>query len=515
MLRVAAIGILSFACLLIVHTFRQLHGAPDNEAGVLLRRLAAARRSIAELKRARWQLTHSVAEQPSVFDADPASAGQANPFNGGEFRRQRFATATDAGRPLVLALHFPQFYASSDGFASRWDVVRNGEGYSSHISHNKHSGTATAAAAAAAAPLSQPSELGYYNLLQFQPRRSQRVLAEQYGVDGFVYQHCWRGGVGGGGSGRGRAAAGGGAAATMDGVLQAMLRDGEPDLPFALLWADTQACAARPAFSGAGAGVGVVGVGAGAGAGEGAKAGAEAGEAEADGGGLDGPVQWGAHWEWLLPFLRHPNCIRINGAPLLLVHRGGRGGEGGGGGGGGSDGGGGDGGGGGGGGGRGGGGGNRGARARARKLQFLRHRAAEEAGVGGLHIVRVVDRDVPAEDSNADLGGGEGEGEGEDALLQFVAPEARVPPAGVPGQQRQRQRQRQQQQQQQQQQRQRQRQRQRERQQQQQSPSTYPFSVSRPSSAFSSYRSLAHIRHDCSDVATASLTSFGRPRAAR
>jgi hypothetical protein len=69
----------------------------------------------------------------------------------------------------------------------------------------------------------RPTELGYYDLLDVDIRRRQGLLAKEYGVDGFIYHHYWFYHMFLG--------------ASLNAVVDKMLEDGHPDLPFALNWA--------------------------------------------------------------------------------------------------------------------------------------------------------------------------------------------------------------------------------------------------------------------------------------
>ena len=116
---------------------------------------------------------------------------------------------------FVLALYFPQFHKDvmndlhwGDGYTD-WDNILK------KPSFNRYGH-----------PVLEPSELGYYDLMDTNVRKAQACLAKRYGVDGFVYHHYWF------------------YDPKVDVVpvlarpLLAMLLDGEPDLPFALNWAN-------------------------------------------------------------------------------------------------------------------------------------------------------------------------------------------------------------------------------------------------------------------------------------
>ena len=72
-------------------------------------------------------------------------------------------------------------------------------------------------------PILRPTELGYYDLLDPEIRYRQGELAKEYGIDGFIYHHYWFYHMLLGPS--------------LNSVLDKMLDDGYPDLPFALNWA--------------------------------------------------------------------------------------------------------------------------------------------------------------------------------------------------------------------------------------------------------------------------------------
>jgi hypothetical protein len=110
----------------------------------------------------------------------------------------------------LLAFHFPQFHEFElndrlwgKGFTEWNNVVR--------VLFN-HAGTETIRPAAS---------IGYYNLLSTDTRRRQANQARENGVHGFIYHIYWFDGV-----------------PVMEAPLKAMLRDGEPNLPFMFNWAN-------------------------------------------------------------------------------------------------------------------------------------------------------------------------------------------------------------------------------------------------------------------------------------
>lgn len=66
-----------------------------------------------------------------------------------------------------------------------------------------------------------PADLGFYDLRLPETRAAQAELAQQYGIDGFVYYHYWFNGR-----------------RLLERPFQEVLRTGEPRLPFALCWAN-------------------------------------------------------------------------------------------------------------------------------------------------------------------------------------------------------------------------------------------------------------------------------------
>lgn len=114
--------------------------------------------------------------------------------------------------PRVLAMVFPQFHEDElnnrlwrKGFTD-WDSLRKAP------SKNR-----------LGFAIPRPSELGFYNYTDIDPRKKQGQLAKKYGIDGFVYHHYWFYDEDHPGPNFHR-------------PLVAMLRDGHPDVPFALHW---------------------------------------------------------------------------------------------------------------------------------------------------------------------------------------------------------------------------------------------------------------------------------------
>jgi hypothetical protein len=118
----------------------------------------------------------------------------------------------------------------------------------------------------------------------------------------------------------------------MGSALEAMLRDNEPDLPFALHWANEpwvgswqKQHAGESEQGGQGGGVHDEG---GAGAGENSGVWSKGMSEKKGGGGVDVLLQqsyeqhtWAPHFQYLLPFFQHKNCIRIDGKPVIMIYR--------------------------------------------------------------------------------------------------------------------------------------------------------------------------------------------------
>lgn len=118
-------------------------------------------------------------------------------------------------------------------------------------------------------PMQKPLD-GFYDELVKWIRHRQARLARAYGISGFVYVHKWTGAAGATSVKEGG-----------DSVVEAMLHDGEPDIPFSLLWSGG---ASEPA--------------------------PESSEAVAAA---------RAHFDYCLRFFRHRNYILRDNKPLLFI----------------------------------------------------------------------------------------------------------------------------------------------------------------------------------------------------
>ncbi|GBF93901.1 hypothetical protein Rsub_06900 [Raphidocelis subcapitata] len=112
-------------------------------------------------------------------------------------------------RLLVLAFYFPQYHPIPENAAtyfanfSDWVLVRDAP------DRNR-----------LGAPVKKPvPPLGYYDPRDYPVRRAQGQMARDYGLDGFIYYHYWLENK-----------------LVMGEVLDRLLEDGQPDVPFALCW---------------------------------------------------------------------------------------------------------------------------------------------------------------------------------------------------------------------------------------------------------------------------------------
>ncbi|KAI9745641.1 MAG: hypothetical protein M1818_001175 [Claussenomyces sp. TS43310] len=165
-----------------------------------------------------------------------------------------------------VAFVFPQYYAFSENDKiwginfTEWDNVRK-------ATHNAH-GLETI----------RPAEsVGYYDGLEFATRRRQGNFLRDHGFYGMAFHHYWFAGK-----------------PVMDAVIQQMLIDGEPNIPFLLSWAN-EPWTAR--WDGDDSGKVYI----------------------AQTYGL--VDEWRAHFDWLLPFFRHPQYIRSEGRVQFNVYK--------------------------------------------------------------------------------------------------------------------------------------------------------------------------------------------------
>jgi len=167
--------------------------------------------------------------------------------------------------PKVIALYLPAFHrdplndrAWGNGW-TEWDNLRRWKPINpGHTIQRPH------------------ADLGEYDLLLTETRRKQAELAKAHGVHGFAVYHYWFNGV-----------------KALHRPYELMLLDGEPDLPFHLIWANeswTKRWDGRDK---------------------------EIIQAQTYG----DREEWQAHAEYLRPFLEHRNYIQHEGRRVLGIYR--------------------------------------------------------------------------------------------------------------------------------------------------------------------------------------------------
>jgi hypothetical protein len=119
--------------------------------------------------------------------------------------------------------------------------------------------------------------VGYYNGVEFATRQRQGRFLRDSGFYGAVFHHYWFAGK-----------------PVMDGVIKAMLKDGEPNIPFMLSWANEPWTATWDGMDSSKVFI------------------------RQDYGSVE---DWRQHFDWLLPFFRHPKYIRSEGRIQFLVYK--------------------------------------------------------------------------------------------------------------------------------------------------------------------------------------------------
>lgn len=180
--------------------------------------------------------------------------------------------------PRVLAFVFPQFHQDSlnnyiwgEGFTD-WDSLRKAP-------EKNRLGFR----------IPRPTELGYYNYSDTVPRRKQGELANQYGIDGFIFHHYWFNDETHPGP-------------NLHEPLVNMLRDGYPDVPFALHWCAqkwivTWNAQVAPDFK------------------------FPKSDVLQDQYFPSDEEKIEEHYNWLKQFFHHPNYIKVDGKPLFMVYQ--------------------------------------------------------------------------------------------------------------------------------------------------------------------------------------------------
>ncbi|CAB9514087.1 Lipopolysaccharide biosynthesis protein-like protein [Seminavis robusta] len=222
-------------------------------------------------------------KQSTSSAAGGGAAGSSTQEEPQEHQPQEILQKDDSNNflPRVLAFVFPQFHRDKindrlwgEGFTD-WDNLRNAP-------KTNREGFA----------IPRPTELGYYDYSQSEPRRKQGELVKEYGLDGLIFHHYWFYDPKHPGP-------------TLEAPLEAMLKDGYPDVPFALhwcasKWVNTWSGNVRPDFV------------------------------------FDEPnvlqKQYfptnqtdeaiTQHYQWLRQFFHHPNYIKVDdGKPLFMLYQ--------------------------------------------------------------------------------------------------------------------------------------------------------------------------------------------------
>lgn len=198
---------------------------------------------------------------PNLADKKPTSDPQ--PTNFAEATNEAFSYSV---KPIAYI--FPQYYAFPENDRiwgtnfTEWNNVR--------LATHNGLGLET---------IRPAEEVGYYNGIEFATRERQGRFLRDSGFYGAVFHHYWFAGT-----------------PVMDGVIGAMLQDGEPNIPFMLSWAN-EPWTAR--WDGDDAGGGKIFI------------------AQEYG----GVKEWRKHFDWLLTYFRHPQYIRSEGRIQFIVYR--------------------------------------------------------------------------------------------------------------------------------------------------------------------------------------------------
>jgi len=176
--------------------------------------------------------------------------------------------------PKPVALYFPQYHSFSEndrfwgeGF-TEWTLLNKTTFFGVHKPLDFESGG-----------------LGYYNLLDKKVRARQASIARSHGVYGFCYYHYWFSGEGAPHNHK-----------VMYQVLETMLEDQEPNLPFMLAWANEPWTKTWTGMTKSKRALLI-----------------DQKYGEED--------EWREHFVYLLHFFQHPNYIRNNGKPVFAIYR--------------------------------------------------------------------------------------------------------------------------------------------------------------------------------------------------
>lgn len=170
----------------------------------------------------------------------------------------------------ILAYYFPQYHSIPEndevfghGFTD-WELFKQKS--SEDLVEFKH-------------PIDPPEGLGYYDPTEHYIREKQAKLAKKYGIDGFIYYHYWLENK-----------------PVMGTVVEAILEDNEPDIPFCLCfanesWKHNYGGTTFKSFHPDGATYRQL---------------------------YTNPKE---HAQYLAKIVAHPNYIRINDIPILFVYK--------------------------------------------------------------------------------------------------------------------------------------------------------------------------------------------------
>lgn len=160
----------------------------------------------------------------------------------------------------LMAIYFPQFHEFEEN-NKLW-----GKGFTEWTLMNRYKGE-----------IKRPHvDVGQYNMLEYSTRKKQALMAKDHGIDAFCYYHYWFTGK-----------------KVMHAGLEKILEDNEPDLPFIFCWAN------------------------------------EPWTRNWDGSTREVLIDqkygnledWKKHFDYLLPFFKHPNYIKEDNCPVFFIYR--------------------------------------------------------------------------------------------------------------------------------------------------------------------------------------------------
>jgi Glycosyltransferase WbsX len=204
-----------------------------------------------------------------IPETTPSHLDHVDPFSPPDLSHSPPATPRPGSSKYTvkpIAYIFPQYYPIPEN-----DIIW-GENFTEWNNVLKVSKNAYGMSTIRPAP-----SVGYYNGLDFSTRKRQGEFLRESGFYGAVFHHYWFSGK-----------------PVMDGIIQAMLKDGQPNIPFMISWANEPWTARWDGLDSS-----------------------EIFIAQ-EYGGVDA---WRAHFDWLLPFFKHPLYIRSEGRVQFLVYK--------------------------------------------------------------------------------------------------------------------------------------------------------------------------------------------------